>query len=128
MPTPFPPGLAMGQVNDRVRGHEIDAEAGIAIVAGFAGAGTVEDQVGRGPRAQRHRVLDRRSSAADAIAEIDAAVVAGALTRGAGDRPARWRRDHILIAARALPTSCRRSPTYVDADAAAGVAALGAAR
>ena len=41
----FPPGLAMGQVNDRVRGHEIDAEAGIAIVAGFAGAGTVEDQV-----------------------------------------------------------------------------------
>ena len=41
-------GLAMGQVNDRVRGHEIDAEAGIAIVAGFAGAGTVEDQVAAG--------------------------------------------------------------------------------
>ena len=32
-------GLAMGQVNDRVRGLEIDAEAGIAIVAGLPAPG-----------------------------------------------------------------------------------------
>ena len=63
--------------------------------------------------------------AADAMAEIDAAVVAGALTRG----------EAIVLLAgaatnscrRALPTSLSQIATYVDADAAAGVAALGAA-
>ena len=58
MPTTFPLGLAMGQVNDRMRGHEIDAEAGIAIVAGFAGAGTVEDQVAAGREFNAIVVLD----------------------------------------------------------------------
>ncbi len=117
-------GLAMGQVNDRVRGHEIDAEAGIAIVAGFAGAGTVEDQVAAG-RELNAIVYWIGLVAADAIAEIDAAVVAGALTRG----------EAIVLLAGAATNSSPQGlanllsqiATYVDADAAAGVAALSAA-
>ena len=117
-------GLAMGQVNDRVRGHDIDAEAGIAIVAGFAGAGTVEDQVAAG-RELNAIMYWTGLAAADAIAEIDAAVVAGALTRGEAI---------VLLAGAATDSSPQglanllsQIATYVDADAAAGVAALGAA-
>ena len=39
------PGLAMGQVNDRMLGNELSDEAIIAIVAGFAGGGDAADQV-----------------------------------------------------------------------------------
>ena len=114
----------MGQVNDRVRGHEIDAEAGIAIVAGFAGAGTVEDQVAAGRELNAivyWTILERPR----AIAAIDAAVVAGALTRAKrsscslAPRPPRRRR--------ALPPLWRRSrPTWMPTRPRA-LAALGAA-
>ncbi|GEP53785.1 DUF4114 domain-containing protein [Reyranella soli] len=117
-------GLAMGQVNDRVRGHDIDAQAGIAIVAGFAAAGTVEDQVAAG-RELNAIVYWTGLVAADGIAAIDAAVVAGTLTRG---------KAIVLLAGAATDSSPQgladllaQIAIYVDADAVSGVAALSAA-
>ncbi|MBI2739543.1 MAG: hypothetical protein HYX38_23730 [Rhodospirillales bacterium] len=115
---------AMGQVSDRVRGHEIDAEAGAAIVAGFAGAGTVEDQVAAG-RGLNDIVHWSTLSPAQALAVIDAAVTAATLTKA----------QAIVVLAGAataaspegLAATLAQIVTYMDADATAGWAALDAA-
>lgn len=118
------PGLAMGQLNDRMLGNELSTEALIAIVAGFAGGGDAADQVAAGR--QLNAIVDWTSvSAADAMAELGAAVAAGALTRG---------QAIVLLAGTAtsslpdgLADLLAQIATYMNADPAAGAAALGGA-
>ncbi|MBY0323689.1 MAG: DUF4114 domain-containing protein [Reyranella sp.] len=117
-------GLAMGQLNDRMLGNELSAEALIAILAGFAGGGDAADQVGAGR--QFNAVVDWTSlSAVEAMVELDAAVATGALTRG---------QAIVLLAGTAtsslpdgLADLLAKIAAYMNADPAAGAAALGGA-
>ena len=117
-------GLAMGQLNDRMLGNELSAEALIAILAGFAGGGDAADQVGAGR--QLNAIVDWTSlSAVDAMVELDAAVAAGALTRG----------QAIVVLAGTATSSLpdgladllAKIAAYMNADPAAGAAVLGGA-
>lgn len=114
-------GLAMGQLNDRMLANELSDEALIAILAGYAGGGDAGDQVAAGR--QLNAVVDWTSLlAADAMVELDAAVAAGALTRG---------QAIVLLAGTAtsslpdgLADLLAKIAAYMNADPAAGAAAL----